>query len=179
MITNFINNNAVIDAVWLNKVDRAISEAIGPGNDAPTTPAEVRTNIGLGNVDNTSDLNKPISTDTQAALDLKSNITTTVTKDSSTGAAAMPTGTTAQRPVAPSYGNMRINSTTGEPEWWNGTWWGSIGSGQMYGTTQTKGIFYNSTTINEDVTVLANTNGLSAGPIEVGTGFTVTVKLVS
>lgn len=32
-------------------------------------------NIGLGNVDNTSDANKPISTAQQAALDLKQNIT--------------------------------------------------------------------------------------------------------
>lgn len=31
--------------------------------------------VGLGNVDNTSDANKPISTATQAALDLKANIT--------------------------------------------------------------------------------------------------------
>ena len=31
--------------------------------------------VGLGNVDNTSDLNKPISTATQAALDLKSDTT--------------------------------------------------------------------------------------------------------
>jgi len=33
-----------------------------------------KSQVGLGNVDNTSDLNKPISTATQAALDLKSNI---------------------------------------------------------------------------------------------------------
>lgn len=32
-----------------------------------------KANVGLGNVDNTSDLNKPISTATQAALDLKEN----------------------------------------------------------------------------------------------------------
>ena len=31
----------------------------------------VKADVGLGNVDNTSDLNKPISTATQAALDLK------------------------------------------------------------------------------------------------------------
>src|SRR5574344_2265415 len=30
-----------------------------------------KTDVGLGNVDNTSDANKPISTATQAALDLK------------------------------------------------------------------------------------------------------------
>ena len=36
--------------------------------------------VGLGNVDNTSDLAKPISTATQAALDLKANQATTYTK---------------------------------------------------------------------------------------------------
>lgn len=34
-----------------------------------------KSNIGLGNVDNTSDANKPISTSQQAALDLKQNVT--------------------------------------------------------------------------------------------------------
>lgn len=34
-----------------------------------------KTDVGLGNVDNTSDANKPISTATQTALDLKANIT--------------------------------------------------------------------------------------------------------
>jgi hypothetical protein len=33
-----------------------------------------KSDIGLGNVDNTSDLNKPISTATQTALDLKANL---------------------------------------------------------------------------------------------------------
>jgi hypothetical protein len=39
----------------------------GPQGIAGHTPTA--TEIGLGNVDNTSDLNKPVSTDTQAALD--------------------------------------------------------------------------------------------------------------
>lgn len=34
-----------------------------------------RTNLGLGNVDNTSDANKPVSTATQTALNLKANLT--------------------------------------------------------------------------------------------------------
>ena len=41
-----------------------------------------RANLGIGNVDNTSDLNKPISTATQTALNLKADTTTVVTKDS-------------------------------------------------------------------------------------------------
>ena len=48
--------------------------AVANGGTGATTAAAARTNLGLGNVDNTSDLNKPISTATQAALDLKENL---------------------------------------------------------------------------------------------------------
>lgn len=41
------------------------------GGTGATTAAVARVNLGLGNVDNTSDVNKPIATATQAALDLK------------------------------------------------------------------------------------------------------------
>lgn len=40
-----------------------------------TTAGITKVMVGLGNCDNTSDLNKPISTATQSALDLKANIT--------------------------------------------------------------------------------------------------------
>lgn len=69
------------------------------------TPAQVKTDlaltktdVGLGNVDNTSDANKPISTATQTALDGKSNVGHT--HDASAVAAGVldiariPTGTT-------------------------------------------------------------------------------------
>lgn len=46
---------------------------------------------------------------------------TSVQKDSNTGAATMPVGTTAQRPASPSSGMYRMNSTTGEPEWYDPT----------------------------------------------------------
>ena len=42
-----------------------------------------KTLVGLGNVDNTSDLNKPISTATQTALDLKENVANKATDLSS------------------------------------------------------------------------------------------------
>lgn len=44
------------------------------GKKINTNPSLVKGDIGLGNVDNTSDLNKPISTATQEALDNKANI---------------------------------------------------------------------------------------------------------
>jgi hypothetical protein len=47
--------------------------AIASGGTSASTIAAAKTNFALNNVDNTSDINKPISTLTQAALDLKEN----------------------------------------------------------------------------------------------------------
>lgn len=49
------------------------------GNGSPITGID-KDSIGLGSVDNTSDLAKPISTATQSALDFKSDKATTYTK---------------------------------------------------------------------------------------------------
>lgn len=46
-----------------------------------------------------------------------------VVKTSSTGAAKLPKGTTAQRPASPEFGDFRANETTGLVEYWNGTAW--------------------------------------------------------
>jgi hypothetical protein len=43
-------------------------------SDAKTALSLVKGDVGLGNVDNTSDANKPVSTATQTALDLKANL---------------------------------------------------------------------------------------------------------
>lgn len=58
--------------------------AIANGGTSATTAPEARLNLGLGNVDNTSDNNKPISIATQTALDLKedkSNKSNTIVAD--------------------------------------------------------------------------------------------------
>ena len=47
--------------------------AVANGGTGASTVAAAKTNLSLENVDNTTDLNKPISTLTQAALDLKEN----------------------------------------------------------------------------------------------------------
>ena len=49
-------------------------------NNKSNPHAVTKAQVGLGNVDNTSDLSKPISTATQTALDLKANQSTTYTK---------------------------------------------------------------------------------------------------
>lgn len=53
---------------------------------------------------------------------------------------------------------------------------GSGGGGQFYGSAAVKAVAYNSDTIGENITITAGTNGLSAGPITISTGYTVTVN---
>ncbi len=66
---------------------------------AITTPTGiVKGDVGLGNVDNTSDASKPVSTATQSALNLKANLSS----PTFTGTPVLPTGTTA---VTQSAGN--------------------------------------------------------------------------
>jgi hypothetical protein len=52
----------------------------------------------------------------------------------------------------------------------------AVSGGQYFGSAAVKAIAYNSQTIAENVTVTAGNNGLSAGPITVNSGFTVTVE---
>lgn len=57
--------------VWSKSVN---SNAVASVNGYTGVVVLTKSDVGLGNVDNTSDLNKPISTATQSALDLKANI---------------------------------------------------------------------------------------------------------
>lgn len=109
--TNFTN---------LNKDKAEINSPTFTG----TVSGITSTMVGLGNVNNTNDLNKPISTATQTALDLK------VSKDSDTGAATLPVGTTAQRP-SNGAGKLRYNTTLNLYEGFNSTTgsWESVGGG--------------------------------------------------
>ena len=81
--------------------------------------------VGLSAVDNTSDVNKPVSTATQTALNLK------VSRTSSTGSALIPAGTTAQRDASPVAGHFRFNGDEGGFEGYDGTEWGEIGGGGL------------------------------------------------
>jgi len=52
----------------------------------------------------------------------------------------------------------------------------TISGGQYFGNAAVKAIAYNAQTIAENVTVTSGNNGLSAGPITVNNGYTVTVE---
>lgn len=54
-----------------------------------------------------------------ATIDDNGNITAPSFQSNGTGASKMPVGTTAQRPATPTTGMFRMNSSTGEPEWYD------------------------------------------------------------
>lgn len=82
----------------LDATKLAILNNLSDLNDASIA----RTNIGFGNVDNTSDANKPVSTATQTALDNKLDDT------QFNGVAKISVGTTT--PVAPSTGDLWVDT---------------------------------------------------------------------
>jgi hypothetical protein len=82
----------------------------------------------------------------------------------------LPVGTNAQR-GSPSSGSIRYNTDTPGFEGYNGSAWGSLGGGN----TTTKGMWENAITISADYTIASGNNAVSAGPITVASGITVTV----
>ncbi len=108
-----------------------------------------------------------------AWADVALDSATVVAKTSATGSGQLPSGTTAQRDGSPSAGYIRFNSTDGSFEGYDGSAWGAIGGGASGGNGEAT-VFENEITIDEDYTITANYNGVSAGPLTV-TG-TITVS---
>lgn len=98
-----------------------------------------------------------------------------VEKTSNTGSAKMPSGTTEERPISPSAGFMRFNTTLGAVETYNGSTW-ITASGQMLGNATVKAISYNAQSIGENITIPATVNAQSTGPITINDGYTVTIS---
>lgn len=93
---------------------------------------------------------------------------------SGTGVLDLPAGTTAQRPGSPNSGMIRFNSDLVTFEGYNGTGWGKIGGGAAGGGTDD--IFYeNGQTVTTNYTLTTNKNAMSAGPITINSGVTVTI----
>ena len=122
-----------------------------------------------------------IATSTQAII-------TTLSFLNTNSVLRLPSGTTAQRPTGVSIGTLRFNSTIDQAEIYkadDGTgsagWAPVAGGGPSLGTDSITRTNHNR--IQENITVgpTANngaefTNGMSAGPISIDSGFTVTVE---
>lgn len=94
------------------------------------------------------------------------------TIDSSTGGVTIPIGTTAQRGTG-AAGKFRINITDDRLEYYNGSWKQIVGVLRGGGTD--KVFIENQQTVNSSYTVSATMNAISAGPITINNGATVTV----
>ena len=85
-----LNNNKLYtwDGTKYNEVDKKFASSWGSVSAAPETTAITKDEVGLGNVDNTSDVNKPVSTAQATAIALKQD-TLTLTTTGSSGAATL------------------------------------------------------------------------------------------
>jgi hypothetical protein len=86
----------------------------------------------------------------------------------------IPVGTTAERPVAPNSGQIRFNTDTVQYEGYNGTAWSSIGGGATGGGAD-RVFMENDQTITTNYTLTTNRNAVTAGPVTVNSGVTVTI----
>ena len=97
--------------------------------------------------------------------------TVVVSKDSATGSAILPAGTTGQRTVTGvTNGMLRYNTTIAGFEGYVAGAWGGVGGAQANGA-----IYENAKSISTSYTLTTSKNGFSVGPITLGSGVVVTV----
>ena len=105
-------------------------------------------------------------------LDVTGVITATTATFTGTGAVGLNTGTTAQRPASPDAGMIRYNSENEQFEGYSSSW-GSLGGASGSGGDA---VFYeNDNTVTTSYTITSGKNAMSAGPITIGAGATVTI----
>jgi hypothetical protein len=91
-----------------------------------------------------------------------------------TGYLDLPAGTTAQRPGSASSGMIRFNTTLSQFEGYNGTAWSAVGGGATGGGSDVV-FLENGQTVTTNYTLTTSKNAVSAGPVTINAGITVTV----
>mgnify|MGYP003337995591 FL=1 len=90
----------------------------------------------------------------------------------------LPTGTTAARPSAASNGMIRYNTTLSTFEGYKAGTWGAIGGGATGGGSDD--VFYeNSVNVTSSYTITTNKNAMTAGPVTMADGITITIPVGS
>lgn len=97
-----------------------------------------------------------------------------VSQTSDTGAAELPTGTNAQRPLNPIEGMFRRNSETDAFEGYDGENWTGVGGAS--GGAGNPFVYLNAQIITQNYSIPANRNGMTAGPITIADGIIITVE---
>jgi hypothetical protein len=91
-----------------------------------------------------------------------------------TGALKIPAGTTGQQPT-PVTGQIRYNTTNNLFEGYGASAWGSLGGGATGGGGN-QIFFENDQTVTTNYTIPSTKNAMSAGPITIDTGVSVTIS---
>jgi hypothetical protein len=91
-----------------------------------------------------------------------------------TTALELPDGTTGERPGSPVNGMVRYNTTLSTFEGYKAGAWGAIGGGATGGGSDD--VFYeNGQTVTSNYTLTTSKNAMTAGPVTINSGITVTV----
>jgi hypothetical protein len=163
--------------------------AVADGGTGASDASGARTNLGLGTIATQAASNVSITggsitgitdlavadggTGASTAADARTNLSA-VGFTTTTGSAAIPSGTTGERDGSPATGYFRFNSSLSKFEGYNGSAWGSVGGGATGGGSDD--IFIeNGQTVTTNYTLTTGKNALSAGPISIASGVTVTV----
>lgn len=117
----------------------------------------------------------PNGTGTSVGLNIGSGKTLSVAGTLTiSGSFKAPADTTANRPASPTAGNFRFNTTLGQFEGYNGTAWGIVGVGATGGAGNYV-FFENDQNVTVNYTITTGKNAVSAGPVTINSGVTVTV----
>lgn len=141
------------------KVSGAITDLVGTAGSALNTLGELSDALG---------------DDANYAATITTALGNKVSKTSSTGSAQIPVGSTAQRNSSPTQGDFRFNSTTNSFEGYNGTAWGAVGGGATGGAGNA--VFYeNDQSVSVNYTITTGKNAMTAGPVTIADGVSVTI----
>ena len=88
----------------------------------------------------------------------------------------IPVGTTAQRPVSPTNGDMRYNTDNGQFEGYQGGAWGQLGGGATGGGGD-EVFVENARIVTANYTLTTGKSAESVGPITINSGVAVTIPV--
>lgn len=148
--------------------------AINIGSTAGTSTTTINGTLAIGTA-TASTLTVTTTLTVSGTLSFTSASYSGEVTTTSNSALQLPVGTDAQRPTG-ANGKVRFNTTLNRYEGYNATLaaWSALGGGAGGGGTNQ--VFYeNDTSITSSYTITTNKNAMTAGPVTIANGVTVTV----